>query len=263
MNGEFWHGDCLELMQRVPSGSIDMVVTSPPYDNLRTYNGSLEWSFEIFQAIAKQLARVLKDGGVIVWNVADATINGSETGTSFRQALYFKDECGLNLHDTMIWQKSTFSAVGALKTRYAPVFEYMFILVKGKLNTFNPIKDRPNKWAGTKHHGTVRQKDGSTKEVIGKSSAKEIGEFGQRFNVWQINEEKTENKNHPAVYPIQLANDHILSWSNPGDLVLDPFAGSGTTAIAAERTGRRWICIEKDFAYWAGAYARVYGECNK
>lgn len=262
-NGQFWNGDCLQLMADIPDVSVDLVVTSPPYDNLRTYNDSLDWSFDVFKPIAKELSRVVCDGGVIVWNVSDATVKGSETGTSFRQALYFKDECGLNLHDTMIWQKSTFSAVGALKTRYAPVFEYMFIFTKDKLKAFNPIKDRPNKWAGTKHHGTVRQKNGTTKEVIGKSSGKEIAEFGQRFNVWQINEEKSANKIHPAVFPIQIAHDHIISWSNTGDLVLDPFAGSGTTAIAAERTGRRWICIERDEDYYEKACSRVKDEIHR
>lgn len=255
--GQFWLGDCLELMRNIPDASVDMILTSPPYDNLRTYNGSIEWSFDVFKNIAIELTRVLKNGGVIVWNVADATINGSETGTSFRQALYFKDECHLNLHDTMIWQKSTFSAVGALKTRYAPVFEYMFVLVKGNLKTFNAIKDRPNKHAGTKHHGTVRNVDGTTKEVIGKKSGKVISDFGQRFNVWQINEEKVYNKNHPAVFPVQLANDHILSWSNPFDIVLDPFGGSGTTAIACENTFRQWICIEKEPSYYYPAVSRV------
>ena len=258
-NGQFLNGDCLEIMRKMNDESIDMVITSPPYDDLREYNGS-NWSFDIFKPIADELARVLRNGGVIVWNVSDATVKGSETGTSFRQALYFKDHCCLNLHDTMIWQKSTFSAVGALQTRYAPVFEYMFIFTKGKIRTFNPIKDRKNKWAGVIHHGTVRQKDGSTKSVYGKSSGKRVSEFGQIFNVWPINEEKSANKTHPAVFPIQLANDHIVSWSNKGDTVLDPFAGSGTTAIACERLNRKWICIEKDQTYYREACFRVAAE---
>lgn len=259
-NGQFWQGDCMEIMQGIPSGSVDMVVTSPPYDNLRTYNGMPAFTFDVFRPIADQLSRVIKQGGVIVWNVADATVNGSETGSSFRQALYFKDECGLNLHDTMIWQKSTFSAVGALQTRYAPVFEYMFVFCKGKLATFNPIKDRPNKYAGTKQHGTIRQADGSTMPLNGIRAGKVVADFGQRFNVWQINEEKSLNKIHPAVFPEAIARDHIVSWSNPGDTILDPFAGSGTTAVAAERTGRRWICIERDPDYYLNACARVLSE---
>lgn len=256
-NGEFWLGDCLERMSGLEEGSIDLIVTSPPYDNLRTYNGADDWSWDKFTAIADRLSRLIIPGGVIVWIVSDATIGGSETGTSFKQALYFKEKCGLHLHDTMIWQKSTFSAVGALKSRYAPVFEYMFVLSRYRINTFNPIKDRPNKHAGIVHHGTVRQRDGSTKPVAGIKERKTIAEFGQRFNVWNINEEKSANKTHPAVFPVAIARDHILSWSNPGDLVLDPFGGSGTTAVAAEQTGRRWICIERDPAYYYGAVARV------
>ena len=128
-NYKLLHGDCLERMKEIPDGSV---VTSPPYDNLRTYAGTLVWNEDIWKSVISELHRITKDGGVVVWVVGDATIKGSETGTSFRQALYFK-EVGFNLHDTMIWEKSTFSAVGALKTRYAPVFEYMFIMVKGEI----------------------------------------------------------------------------------------------------------------------------------
>ena len=237
-------GDCLERMKEIPDGSVDLTLTSPPYDNLRTYAGTLEWNFDIFKQVANELYRITKDGGVVVWVVGDATIKGSETGTSFKQALHFKD-IGFNLHDTMIWEKSTFSAVGALKTRYAPVFEYMFILVKGKLKTFNPIKDKPNKHFGVKHHGTYRKGDGTTKEVVGKSKGKIVAEYGQRHNVWQVNEEKVLNKLHPAVFPEQLANDHIISWSNENDLVFDPFMGSGTTGKMALLNNRKFIGIEK------------------
>ena len=155
---KIYNEDCLITMAKMPDNYIDLTVTSPPYDNLRNYNG---YSFD-FQSIAKELYRVTKSGGVVVWIVADATINGSETGTSFKQALYFK-EIGFNLHDTMIWNKANFTAVGSLKTRYASVFEYMFILTKGKIKTFNPIKDRLNKSAKRKRSGGVRQTDGTVK----------------------------------------------------------------------------------------------------
>ena len=251
-------GDCLDVMQGIPDGSVDLTVTSPPYDNLRTYNGNNDqWGEHVWKAVIADLYRVTADGGVVVWVVADATIKGSETGTSFKQALWAM-ECGFRLHDTMIWQKSTFSAVGALQTRYAPVFEYMFVLVKGKKRTFNPIKDRPNKHAGVKHHGTIRQRDGSVLEVNGKKSGKTIAQFGQRFNIWQITEEKNSRAHgHPAPFPLQLATDHILSWSNPGDTVLDPFLGSGTTGVAAANTGRRFIGIERDTDYFSAASARI------
>ena len=249
-------GDCLEVMSNFQSELVDLTVTSPPYDNLRTYVGTLEWNFDIFKQVADELYRITKDGGVVVWVVGDATIKGSETGTSFRQALYFK-EIGFNLHDTMIWEKSTFSAVGALKTRYAPVFEYMFIMVKGKLKTFNPIKDKKNKHFGIKHHGTYRSTDGTTKEVVGKSKGKVISEFGQRHNVWQVNEEKVLNKLHPAVFPEQLANDHIISWSNENDVVFDPFMGSGTTAKMALLNNRNFIGIEKVTEYFEISEKRI------
>jgi site-specific DNA-methyltransferase (adenine-specific) len=249
-------GDCLERMKHLPSGKVDLVITSPPYDNLRTYNGNIgQWNFEKFKSVAKELYRIVADGGVVVWIVADATIKGSETGTSFKQALYFK-ECGFNLHDTMIWEKPTFTATGALKTRYAQVFEYMFVFCKGKLKTFNPIKDRPNKSFGRKKHGTVRQRDGSTKKQS--SIGKEISKYGQRFNVWQITPEKSNLKRfHPAQFPEQLAKDHILSWSNEGDVVLDCFMGSGTTGSACVNTGRKFLGIEIDEGYFEIAKKRI------
>lgn len=257
-NGTFYHGDCLGVMRGLPDASVDMVVTSPPYDNLRTYNDMPPFTFETFQPIARELPRVIKQGGVIVWNVGDATVKGSETGSSFRQALYFKDECGLNLHDTMIWNKGGFSAVGALATRYAPVFEYMFVFSKGPLGTFNPIKDRPNKHAGGTVHGTVKDRDGIARPVAG-GNKKILGEFGQRFNIWEIPPQRQKG-GHPAPFPLSIAFDHIVSWSNPGDVILDPFMGSGTTAIAAERSGRRWIGIERDAEYFNAALVRIWSE---
>lgn len=245
------HGDCLEVMKTLPDSHIDLTVTSPPYDNLRTYNG---FTFD-FENIAKELYRITKPGGVIVWVVGDATINGSESGTSFRQALYFKD-IGFNLHDTMIWNKGTFTAVGALTSRYAPVFEYMFILSKGKPKTFNPIKDKKNKHFGRANHGTFRQKDGTTKPLS--NIGKPIAEYGQRFNIWEQNPEKSNsNRFHPAMFPEQLAHDHIISWSNEGDTVLDCFMGSGTTGKIAKQLNRNFIGIEISQEYLDIATARI------
>lgn len=258
-NGRFLIGDCLERMREMPDQSVDMAVTSPPYDDLRAYNDGDAWTWDVFVGIAAEIARLLKPGGTLVWNVGDATVKGSETGTSFRQALHFKDALGLNLHDTMIWNKGGFSAVGALATRYAPVFEYMFVFTKGKIATFNPIKDRPNIHGGKKITGTVRQKDGSSRAMS--SAGKTMAEYGQRFNVWEMPPVKSNREaDHPAPFPVALALDHIVSWSNEGDMVLDPFGGSGTTAIAAERSNRRWICIERDPDYFAKACDRVARE---
>jgi DNA modification methylase len=228
-------GDNVETLRReVQDESVQLTVTSPPYDNLRTYNG-FEWDFP---ALARELYRVTKPGGAVVWVVADATVNGSETGTSFRQALGFKD-VGFNLHDTMIWNKQAFSAVGALQTRYAPVFEYMFVLTKGRLGVFNPLKDRPNKSFGRVNVGTVRNADGSVKRMS--NEGKPIAEYGQRFNVWEMPAEMNRKIKHPAPFSEQLAKDHIVSWSNPGDTVLDPFLGSGTTGKMAAQLGRFFI----------------------
>lgn len=253
-------GDCLEIMRGMDGGSIDLTVTSPPYDNLRTYNGSLnDWTPEKWRAILAELYRVTVAGGVVVWVVGDATVKGSETGTSFKQALHAMD-CGFRLHDTMIWNKGCFSAVGALQTRYAPVFEYMFVFSKGSPRVFNPIKDKPNKWAGdVRKHVMNRQLDGTTTA----SKGYVLAEFGQRYNIWDIPPHRQRGKNnHPAPFPEAIARDHILSWSNLGDIVFDPFLGSGTTGKMALASGRRFIGIERDPSYFAVAEQRIRAPAN-
>ena len=250
-------GDCLERMSEIPDGSVDLTVTSPPYDNLRTYNGNNDqWSEQVWRDVIQSLYRVTADGGVVVWIVGDATVNGSETGTSFKQALHAV-ECGFNLHDTMIWNKMAFSAVGALTTRYAPVFEYMFVWTKGKPKSFNPIKDKPNKHAGQTMTGNVRQADGSVRKMTG-SGVKVVAEYGQRFNVWDTPAQKSrKDTRHPAPFPVNIAQDHIISWSSEGDTVLDPFMGSGTTGVACVNTGRRFIGIDLDEEYFSIARDRI------
>ena len=246
-----YQGDSLEIMPTLADKSVDLTVTSPPYDNLRLYNGSLVWNFEIFQKIAKELFRVTKDGGVVVWVVGDATINGSETGMSFRQALYFK-EIGFNLHDTMIWVKDGGGAIGS-QLCYVQNFEYMFVFSKGKPASINRIRDKANLSFGKDKSGVGRR----TKEGFHKIEQRKLcGEFSVRNNWWYIPPEKGE---HPAVFPLRLATDHILSWSNEGDTVLDPFAGSGTTGIAAMNTGRKFILIEKDASYCDIIRKRIEG----
>lgn len=226
-------GDCLEVMKSFDDNSIDLTVTSPPYDNLRTYNG---YSFD-FEGIAKELYRVTKQGGVVVWVVGDATIKGSETGTSFKQALYFK-EIGFNLHDTMIWHKPNCFNFGS-NACYRNSFEYMFVLSKGRIKTINLIKDTPTKSNGKVSKGARKHSNG-VRDIVPDFT---VGELKKRDNVWDINV-KSENNGHPAVFPEKLALDHILSWSNEGDTILDPMAGSGTTLKMAKKNNRKYIGIE-------------------
>lgn len=244
-------GDCAEKIKLIPADSVDLVVTSPPYDTMRTcYNNAFDLG-----TITTELMRVLKPGGTIVWVVADETINGSETGTSFRQALKFMD-AGFKLHDTMIWEKDGFTDTGSLRVRYANNFEYMFVFSKEKPKTFNPIKDRQNANYKTKKTGNIRQKDGSKKPMS--SIGKQIAQYGQRFNVWKINTCKSAGKDrHPAQFPLQLAKDHIYSWSNAGDTVMDIFMGSGTTGVASVNMGRKFIGIEIDKDYFEMAKRRI------
>jgi len=255
-----FQGDCRTVMaQSVKADSVDLTVTSPPYDKLRTYGNSLEWNEDVWRGVIQELYRVTAPGGVVVWVVSDATVKGSETGTSFRQALYAM-ECGFNLHDTMIWDKCNFTAVGALVSRYAPVFDFMFIWSKGKPKTFNAIKDRPNKRAGETFSNSVRQADGAVKAGSGKG-VKKIAAFGQRHNIWRIFPVKSKSKRlHPAQFPEALVYDHIVSYSQPGDLVLDPFMGAGTTGKVAHELGRKFIGIEKNPDYYAIACKRIRGD---
>lgn len=249
-------GDSENLLKSIEDNSVDLIVTSPPYDNMRHYNGSCEkcWNKQKFEAIADELSRVLKDGGVLIWNVDDKTENGGKSGTSMRQALYFMDECGLKLNDYMYWRKK--NPMPQIKQpRYSKRIEFMFCFVKGKQpKTFNPIMI-PCKSAG-KHYK-------STAKIIG-------GENGRRNLDYNVNEEMVDyqdwdmavapnkrvflNENgerikHPAVFPIELPLRHIQSWTNENDVVLDPFMGSGTTALAAIRTNRHFIGLENNQDY--------------
>jgi len=237
-------------MARMPDGFIDLVVTSPPYDNLRKYNG---YSFD-FEAIAKELFRVVKVGGVVVWVVADATVNGSETGTSFRQALHFMS-LGFNLHDTMIYRK--INPMPVKSNRYLPCFEYMFVLSVGAPKTYNPLREKTTSTGVEKYTGTQQESGKFT----------DYGKYRNlerdRYNVWEYNVGSGQSTSdtiafdHAAIFPEQLAKDHILSWSNEGDLVYDCFGGSGTVAKMAHLEKRNWIISEISSEYAALAAKRI------
>lgn len=262
--GKLYYGDCVEVMETFKENSIDLTVTSPPYDNLRDYQG---YSFN-FEGIALELFRVTKEGGVVVWVVGDATIDGSETGTSFRQALYFK-ELGFNLHDTMIYHKD--GCPFPETNRYYPAFEYMFVFSIGKPQTVNLIKDKKNLVFNQSLIGsTQREKDGRTKKISAHKvePGRTIKEFGVRQNIWKyspgyMKSTKDDMWDHPAVFPEKLALDHILSWSNEGDTVLDPLAGSGTTLKMAERHDRKWLGIDVSIKYCEIAAQRLKAEAEQ
>lgn len=248
---KIYNENCLDTMKRMPDNFIDLTVTSPPYDNLREYKG---YSFD-FEAIAKELYRVTKVGGIVVWVVGDATVNGSETGTSFKQALFFK-ECGFNLHDTMIYQKNSYPFPPS--NRYFPVFEYMFVLTKSNPIKFNLIQVR-TKNQDTSKTASQRNEDGSMGRMeyeMGKS--KRIKENVWIYECGYNKSTKDEDAHkHPASFPEQLAADHIYSWSNEGDLVYDPFTGSGTTLKMAHLQKRNWIGSEISGEYTELANKRI------
>lgn len=250
-------GNCIDVMSQFPDSCIDLTVTSPPYDNLRKYKG---YSFD-FEGIANELFRITKDGGVIVWIVSDATIKGSESGTSFRQALYFK-EIGFNLHDTMIYHKS---GLVMNHNRYEQDFEYMFVLSKGKPNTFNPIRipckfpekesSRKNSYFSTTDEDGRRARSGKKRKPVGTHKIK--------GNIWYYPTGKNHSTKdeiafkHPAIFPEKLAYDHICSWSNVGDIIFDPMCGSGTTLKMASMADRKFIGIDISEEYCEIARSRT------
>jgi len=227
-------GNCLEVLKDFEDVCIDLTVTSPPYDNLRTYNGY----FFDFEGIARELYRVTKDGGVVVWVVGDSCNNFCESLTSFKQAIFFVEKCGFNLLDTMIYYKNNYAPAYPGMKRYANQFEYMFIFSKGKPNNYNPVQEEKKEIAnGIKSY---RQPDGSLKKKILLDNGRKTKDAS---NVWRYSVGGKDN-GHPAPFPEKLAEDHILSWSNEGDTVLDPFAGSGTTLKMAKKNNRKYIGIE-------------------
>ena len=260
---KIYNENCLDTMSRMEDNFIDLTVTSPPYDNLRTYNG---YEFD-FESIAKELFRVTKKGGVVVWVVGDATINGSETGTSFKQALYFK-EIGFNLHDTMIYKSNK---PPLTHNRYEQCFEYMFVFTKQYLNTFNPLLEkciyagsnnkRPNTLKGSRAQNSAMRT--RNKDINNTKDTKYIN------NVWdyKTGDSLTTCDNfafeHPAMFPEKLAQDHIYSWSDKGDLVYDCFTGSGTTLKMAIKQDRNFIGSEISGEYCKIAQKRIDNELQK
>lgn len=255
INMRLMQGDCLERMKEIEDGSVDLTVTSPPYDNLRTYNGSLDWGEHVWKPVLEDLFRVTKQGGVVVWVVGDATIKGSETGTSFKQALYAV-ECGFNLHDTMIYRKLNILPRDPRIPRYYQEFEYMFIFSKGK-PLCNHIR-QPCKHAGKKGNPYSRNNDDKLRlDRKEKNKNHVINDTKVKGNVWDYAVTKSK---HPAPFPEQLAHDHIISWSNEGDTVFDPFMGSGTTGRIATINKRNFIGIEKVEDYFNIAKGRINEE---
>lgn len=258
MDCKLYNENCLDFMKRMDSDNgFQLTVTSPPYDSLRSYNDEVKWNFDIFKEIANELYRVTKPGGVVVWVVGDSTIKGSESGTSFKQALYFK-EIGFNLHDTMIYEKQ--NPIPQNHNRYEQCFEYMFVFSKGKPNVFNPIRiptinaGKEMDWGNRKtimdEHQCRRHRE--SEKIITNAT-----KIHKNIFTYPIGGGKT---GHPAVFPYKLAEDHILSWSNEGDTVFDPFIGSGTTGLAALKNNRNFVGCEISETYFNIANNRIKNE---
>lgn len=255
---KIYNMDCLEGMRQMEAESVDIVVTSPPYDNLRKYGGTgKEWNFDEFQAIAAEITRVLKQGGVCVWVVGDATVNGSESCTSFRQALYFKDECKLQLYDTMLYMKA--NPIPQTQRRYEQVFEYMFVWSKGTPKIFNPIMERCKQSGRPQQWGRNINTDERTVKHLREDDIQLTRDTKIHGNAFTYAIGGTPT-GHPAVFPEKLALDQVYSWSNEGDVILDPFIGSGTTAVACIKENRHFIGFEINKKYYKIACNRIKAE---
>jgi site-specific DNA-methyltransferase (adenine-specific) len=227
----------LDTMAKMPDNFVDLVITSPPYDNLRDYKG---YSFP-FENIAKEIFRVMKDGGVVVWVVGDKIKDGNKSLSSFKQSLFFQ-EIGFNVHDVMIYQKKNTPFMRS--NAYTNCYEFMFIFSKGKPKTFNPLKTKTIR-NGIEKLVANKKSDGLNKKVVG-----ELKKEKTLINIWNYAVGLGGSTNdkiafeHTAIFPEKLAQDHIISWSNEGDLIYDPFMGSGTTAKMAHIYKRNWIGSE-------------------
>lgn len=242
---QLYNNDCLTVINQLiqEEKKIDIVITSPPYDNLRDYNqDNFVWNEDVWKPIVKGLYDVTSEDGIVVWVVGDATIKGSETGTSFKQALYFM-ECGFKLHDTMIYEKnsSTFPA-RANSNRYTQIFEYMFVFAKGKVPK-QLICDKKNKWAGYKDYS------GKLKNPV--------PEYSPRTNIFRYVTSKGKTGSHTAPFPEELVRDMLLSFAVPNALVMDPFLGSGTTGKVCKELGFDFIGTEIDKEYFSLSYDRI------
>lgn len=247
MINKIYNENCLDTMGRMPDNYLDLALTSPPYGELRTYNG---YSFP-FEDIAKELYRVVKPGGVVAWVVGYETKAGARGLDPMKQAIYFTEQCGFKLYDQIIYEKSSFSFPD--KTRYYNVWEHIFLFSKGKIKTFNPIEDREVKYTQSRGKATQRQQDGSLKDT-GRGII-QYKKVSRRFNIWRYSTgygNSTRDKiayKHPAIFPEKLAQDVILSWTNEGDIVYDPMSGSGTTVKMAQSLKRQWIGSEMSSEY--------------
>ena len=244
--------DCLDTMNRIPANYIDFVITSPPYDDIRNYNG---YRFD-FQKVASGLARILKPGGVIVWVVGDKTEHGSESLTSFKQALFFKS-IGLRIHDTMIYYKN--NPMPQTGKRYHQHFEYMFAISKDTPKTFNPITE-PTKYRGLANMKDRGQNGVLDYEKVSRTTAKKVGNVFFYSVGGGISTKDKIAYQHPAIFPEKLVLDQMKTWTNPHDLVYDPFMGSGTTAKVATLLKRNWIGseISQDYVQVANQRLKKY-----
>lgn len=248
--GKIYHENCIDTLRRMPDDLIDMTITSPPYDDLRDYKG---YHFPV-EEIAAGLFQKTKSGGVVIWVVGDRTLNGGETLTSFQHAITFQ-KAGFKVHDTMIYAKNNPIPSDCGK-RYRQCFEYMFCFSKGQPKTFNPITQTIKQEKAFKSFRITKvgRNDLAHDHVAPKErKVDNIFYYGDTevfyYNVGTSSSKDKVAFDHPAIFPEQLVEDQIKTWTDAGDLVYDCFMGSGTSAKIAHLTGRNWLGSEVSADY--------------
>lgn len=248
------HFDAVVGLRLLPADCIDLTLTSPPYDWIRDYNGTFDPAKFPFVRIAEELYRITAPGGVVLWITRDQQQDCCESGTSAKQMLYFKN-IGFNVQTMIV------DSISARHRRYCYGMppQFCFVLSKGRPKAFHPIRDKPNTEPGRIKSWSARNRDGR----IRKGKPKEIPKYGRRSHIWLyptgfgLVSDDPLPRNAPAPMVETVAGDLMLSYSNPGDLILDPMAGLGTTGKVAVKLNRQFIGFERVRKYCDVANDRV------
>lgn len=252
------HSDALIALPDLAEGSVDLTVFSPPYDGIREYGKN--WRLD-YKALGSELLRVTADGGVCAVVIGDGTKDFAKSLTTFRWAVDWVDRAGWRLFECCIYQRH--GNPGAWwSQRFRVDHEFILIFFKGsRPRHFDKTTLMvPSKHAGKVYSGTDRLTNGGFKKI----EPKAVNDMKCRGTLWEYSTSNTEGNRtkleHPATYPDSLAEDLIVCFSKPGDLVLDPMCGSGTTCVMAAKNKRAFLGIEINQEYHRISMKRMQEE---